>query len=56
MGNEKETRVAVVAAILGILLAVRAIQDPRHKRTLAIVGLALNGLAIPAAGLFLPYI
>jgi hypothetical protein len=56
MGNEKETKVATIAAILGVLLAVRALQDSRHKQILAIVGLVLNGLAIPAAWLFLPYI
>jgi hypothetical protein len=55
MGNEKETKVATVAAILGVLLAVRAMQDSQHKRVLAIIGLVLNGLAIPAAWLLLPY-
>jgi hypothetical protein len=56
MGNEKETKVATIAAILGVFLAVRALQDPRRKQILAILGLVLNGLAIPAAWLFLPYI
>jgi hypothetical protein len=55
-GNEKETKVAIVAAILGILLAVRAFQDSRRKTLLATFGLVLNGLAIPAAMIFLPYI
>jgi hypothetical protein len=56
MGNEKEMKVATVAAVLGVVLAIRAMQDPKHKRGLAILGLVLNGLAIPAAWVFLPYL
>jgi hypothetical protein len=56
MGNQKETEVAIVAAVLGILLGVRAWQDPQRKRILATLGLVLNALAIPAAVIFLPYI
>jgi hypothetical protein len=56
MGNEKETRVAILAAILGILLGIRAMQDASRKQTLAILGLVLNALALLAASLFLPFI
>jgi hypothetical protein len=55
-GNEKEIRVAILAATVGALLAVRALQGSRHRQILAIFGLVLNALAIPAALLFLPYV
>jgi small basic protein len=54
MGDQKEIKVAVMAAILGILLAIRGMQDSRYKQLLAVVGLVLNGLAIPAALFLLP--
>lgn len=56
IGNEKETKVAIVAGTVGMLLAVRALQDSHHKQILAILGLVLNGLAILAAWAFLPYV
>jgi uncharacterized membrane protein YjfL (UPF0719 family) len=53
-GNVKEIKVAIAAAILGVLLGVRALQDTHRKRFMAQLGLALNALAIPAALVFLP--
>jgi hypothetical protein len=54
MGDQKEIKVEVMAAILGILLAIRGMQDSRYKQILAVVGLVLNGLAISAALFLLP--
>jgi uncharacterized RDD family membrane protein YckC len=56
IGNEKETRVSFIAAILGMLLAIRALADPVRKRTLGTLGLCLNALALLAASILLPYI
>lgn len=54
LGNQKETLVSCIAALLGILLAVRALADPSRKRILGIVGMCLNAFAGLAAMTFLP--
>jgi uncharacterized membrane protein HdeD (DUF308 family) len=54
-GNEKETKVAMMAGILGVLLGICALQDRQHKRILGIIGLILNAAIIPLAWLFLPF-
>jgi hypothetical protein len=56
MGNGKETVVSSLAAILGILLAMRALTDPTRKPILAIVGLSLNIVAFLAAWILLPFL
>lgn len=48
-GAEKQTTIASLAAIVGALLAVRAMQDVDRKKTLATLGLVLNILAFLAA-------
>jgi hypothetical protein len=54
MGNEKQIRIGTVAAILGILLGVRALGDPIRKQILGIVGLCLNSAALLAVWVCLP--
>jgi hypothetical protein len=56
MGNEKETWIGTTAAVLGMLLAVRALQYPSGKKTVGIAGLVLGFLALLAVAIFLPCI
>ncbi len=52
--NSKPVRIGITAGILGMLLAVRALQDPNKKLILAQTGLLLNCLAILSVWNFLP--
>jgi hypothetical protein len=56
MGNEKELRVSCIAAVLGILLAVRDLSDPVSKGTLGVIGLIVNVMGLIAAWICLPFL
>lgn len=55
-GNEKPARIAVVAGILGIILAARGGVDTQRDQRVVVEGILLNVVAIVLATVLLPHL
>lgn len=55
-GNEKPCRIAVVAGVVGIILAAWGAADKRCKQRLVVDGILLNTFSMFFASVALPYI